>query len=288
MNLAGMSGPNTIPVNTGVGNVAGEINPQEYGLNRYYREGVELTEYRFSGGTVLHEHEHARASLNLIIFGGLVEYAANAKYTFEALTCSFYPADHCHSVKIGAAGARGFHIELDEWWLDRVSECVDLPNMVTDSNGGDLAWLLTRLYWEYRHRDPLTPMAVEGLLLESLAVIAKTKMKYRLRPPAWLDTAVKLIHAQYKKNLTIDGVAQEIGVHPVHLSRVFRQCMGVGPCDYLRRLRVQYACREMASKKTRLIDIANEAGFADQSHFTRTFKQITGITPRVFQTAVNA
>jgi AraC family transcriptional regulator len=74
-----------------------------------------------------------------------------------------------------------------------------------------------------------------------------------------------------------------VGVHPAHLARVFRQQYGCTLGDYVRRLRVEFACRRMTTGDTPLVEIALAAGFADQSHFTKTFKSLVGITPAEFQ-----
>ena len=60
----------------------------------------------------------------------------------------------------------------------------------------------------------------------------------------------------------------------------------MGPAEYVRRLRVHFACSELLRKNARLIDLAAEAGFADQSHFTRSFKLVTGMTPCAFRRQV--
>jgi AraC family transcriptional regulator len=56
----------------------------------------------------------------------------------------------------------------------------------------------------------------------------------------------------------------------------------------LHRLRVQFACRQLARKGTNLAAVAAAAGFADQSHFTRVFKQFTGMTPGAFRAVLTS
>jgi len=60
--------------------------------------------------------------------------------------------------------------------------------------------------------------------------------------------------------------------------RSFRKATGLPPHAYLRQLRVERA-RELLFRRMPLAEVALAAGFADQAHFTRTFKQITGTTP---------
>jgi AraC family transcriptional regulator len=77
----------------------------------------------------------------------------------------------------------------------------------------------------------------------------------------------------------LQQVATEAGVHPAHLARVFRRHHRCTIGSYLRRLRLDAACRQLVSGERPLADIALAAGFADQSHFSRLFRAATGVTP---------
>jgi AraC family transcriptional regulator len=72
-------------------------------------------------------------------------------------------------------------------------------------------------------------------------------------------------------------------VHAAHLARVFRKFKGCTIGDYVRGLRVQHACRRISGSDDSLADIALAAGFSDQSHLSRTFKQHTGMLPSQFR-----
>ena len=86
--------------------------------------------------------------------------------------------------------------------------------------------------------------------------------------------------------LSLTGLARTVGVHPVHLARSFRHVHACSVGEYLRRMRVGFAERELASSDAPLSDVALRAGFCDQSHFSRTFKRLTGSTPAVWRSAV--
>ena len=98
-------------------------------------------------------------------------------------------------------------------------------------------------------------------------------------PPRRLQRARDYIRAHFAERLALETVAGEVGVHPAHLAREFRRTYGCSIGQAVRRLRVDAACRALSTSNLSLASIAAAAGFADQSHFTRVFRSLTGITP---------
>jgi len=120
-----------------------------------------------------------------------------------------------------------------------------------------------------------------------LALVGRMKDVKESSGPAWLKRAVDLLNEEFRSNLKIGDIANEVGVHPFHLSRVFRNVHRQTIGEYVQKLRVTYACKQLALPDTDLATVALASGFADQSHFTRVFKSVTGVTPGIFrQTAL--
>ena len=138
--------------------------------------------------------------------------------------------------------------------------------------------------------DSVAPFAVEGLVLELLALAARLRdagaIGAERRSPRWLSQARALLHDQYRDQLRLAEVADAVGVHPVHLARVFRLKYGTPVGTYVRGLRLSWAAGRLASSEDTIAQIASEAGFFDQSHFTRTFRRHFGLTPQVYRRAV--
>ncbi len=78
-------------------------------------------------------------------------------------------------------------------------------------------------------------------------------------------------------------IAHAAGVHPVHLSREFRRYFDVTVGEYMRKLRTDHAAHLLAASAMPLAEIADVCGFADQSHFSSTFKRTVGMTPARFR-----
>jgi len=105
------------------------------------------------------------------------------------------------------------------------------------------------------------------------------------KPPRWLAQALELLREQFSEHLTIAYLARSVGVHPVHLAREFRKFYRCTIGEYIRQLRIEYACRKLSISDASLAAIASGAGFSDQSHFSRTFKRLVDMTPAQYRAA---
>ena len=108
---------------------------------------------------------------------------------------------------------------------------------------------------------------------------------YDEREPGWLRRVIACLDETFCERLDLATLAGSVGVHPSHLARTFRRFRGKTVGDYVKGLRVQRACREVL-RGTALPQIAQDAGFADQSHLTRAFKLVTGTTPAEYRRIV--
>jgi AraC-like DNA-binding protein len=86
------------------------------------------------------------------------------------------------------------------------------------------------------------------------------------------------LEAHYGERVTIDDLARIAGVTPRHMIRSFRKATGLPPHAWLRQLRIRKA-RHLLETGLAPAEAAFATGFADQPHFSKAFKQLTGTTP---------
>jgi AraC family transcriptional regulator len=143
---------------------------------------------------------------------------------------------------------------------------------------------LLRLYREYKDLDEASPLTIEGLALEMLAEISSYRAKRTdRRPPQWLKQIKDYLHAHFSESPDLPTLSAIADVHPGHLVREFRKFYRCTIGEYIRRLRIEQACREMSLPDSSLAQIALSAGFSDQSHFSRIFKRQMGISPAEYR-----
>ena len=152
---------------------------------------------------------------------------------------------------------------------------------------GPMVQLAMRLYGEFRDRDALAPLAMEGLMLELLAAAGRCPVTSAdPRPARWLRQARDLVQDRFAENLSLRDIALAVGVHPAHLARSFRQQYHCTIGDFVRNLRMEQARHQLTTTDSPLCDIALAVGYSDQSHFTTAFKRHTGLTPSQFRKIV--
>ena len=125
--------------------------------------------------------------------------------------------------------------------------------------------------------------------MEMFATVSRNQSNLPTRQPQrWLVHAVEFLRESFTEHLTLTQVASVVGVHPVYLAREFRRFHRCTVGEYVRRLRVERACRQLSSSNESLAMIAAGAGFSDQSHLSRTFKRLIGMTPAQYRANFDA
>jgi AraC family transcriptional regulator len=253
-------------------------------LTRLEVAGFTFAESVYAPNLEIPVHTHVNSFLYFVIEGGYTEVCGRETRSGGASALVFHPAGEPHANRWLDAGGRVLHMEISRDRAAAIREygvCLERP---ADVRGGVAPWLAGRLVNEYRRPDGASPLAMEGMVLEILAELARHPLAAAERtPPRWLCLTRDLIHDRFAEKLTLGEMAEAVGVHPVHLARAFRRQHGCTPAEYLRRLRIEFACRQLASSDIPLVQVALAAGFPDQSHFTKSFRRQMGMTPGEFR-----
>lgn len=102
------------------------------------------------------------------------------------------------------------------------------------------------------------------------------------KEPQAVQRVREYLAAHYPENISLDTIAQVANLSPFYLIRTFRKCVGLPPHEYLTQIRVSRA-KILLLQGYAIAQVAQDTGFADQSHLTRHFKRIVGVTPGQYQ-----
>lgn len=96
-------------------------------------------------------------------------------------------------------------------------------------------------------------------------------------------TAAKYIAEHYNQQITLDSVADMVGLSPSYFSRKFRQTTGMGMKEYLSYVRLKNASMELLSTRHTVTEVAINCGFNDSNYFKDAFKKMYGLSPRTYR-----
>jgi AraC family transcriptional regulator len=257
--------------------------------------GLVLAEVEYEPGLRVPRHIHAHARLVLVLSGSVTEIRGDeGAATFTPSTLLFRRADEPHAYVIGPSGATCLVVDIEPAWLARVRDEAPVLAKSAAFRGGLAVHLAHRLHGEFRLRDEVSRLVIQSLALGVMAEMSRRVTRLRASGasagqarlvPMWLRQARALIEMHFAQQLPLTTVAERVGVHPVHLARTFRRCYRTTFGGYVRQLRIEFARRELAGSAS-LSAIASAAGFCDQSHFSRSFKQYTGMTPAEYRVSL--
>jgi AraC family transcriptional regulator len=94
-----------------------------------------------------------------------------------------------------------------------------------------------------------------------------------------LARVVDYIDANLTTRLSYADLAAVAGISPSHLKALFKRSLGVSVHQYVIRRRVDFAVRLLSQRGARVCDVAQQAGFSDQSHMARFMRRVIGTTP---------
>ncbi|MCO6512226.1 MAG: helix-turn-helix transcriptional regulator [Aridibacter famidurans] len=242
--------------------------------------GFVCTETNYLPKQAIGNHSHNTAGLVAALKGSFTERLGTRQIVCEPLSLLYRSPGDVHSDLFGDSGGRCLTIEIPRVRIEEIINHVPDTTVLLNDAPTSLGPAALRLYREFRDEDRVSPLALEALILELIAGFSRRFLKKRTgKDERTAMRAREFIYDRWIDGLTLTGIAEEVGVHPSHLARVFREEFGVTIGKYIRTLRVRASAEQLSTTETPLARIAADCGFSDQSHFCREFKRATGLTP---------
>jgi len=224
-------------------------------------------------------HYHINPIISFVLEGNSVERIGRHTKPRSAGDSRFYRAGELHQVKIKRFPSRNINFELETHFLTKyeISENMIASAMERNVNAKPL---FLRMYRELLITDMFTSPSIRILILN---LIGEDRQFLPCRKPKWTEMLYELLNDRWSENLTLRDLSSTIKVHPITISKYFTKYFSCTLGAYMRRLRISKSISLIKTSNLSLTAIASECGFADQSHFTRNFKELTGHLPRDFK-----
>ncbi len=229
----------------------------------------------------VHLHTHDDAHVILVLSGLYISTARGAADFVRTPALIFNPPGTTHRDRFANGLGTFVGVSLRSATFRKSQDVLRLPTHAVQLRSREGLTAAFRIAREIR--DSRDTVVMESMAWELLTAAADPRCRTG-GPPSWALGAYEAIMDRATEAcLDVGDVAAQIGVHPVHLARVFRAAWGCSPGELLRWRRVDRAADLLRRSDLSGAQIATQAGFADQSHMTRAFRATFGMSPGVYR-----
>ena len=239
-----------------------------------------LCAFELEPGHESRPHRHGVEAWVLGSAGTLALPAAHGTLTIGPGELAWLADDLEHHERVGPRGARCFLLRPTPELAARLRR---RGSGERKARGPELLELARRLARLARGDDPLEQLEAEGVALTALALGARLAQRRERAPAPWLARVREALEDDPRAAWSHCELAELAGVTPEHLARRFRLTFGCTVAAYRRRRRLEHARRLLRETRASLTAIALATGFADHSHFTRSFRAAFGVTPGAYR-----
>ena len=246
-------------------------------ISRYDGIIADVTSYSESEVTDF-VHYHENPHLSFILEGGNLEKRRSAEFERLPGQVMFFYSGEVHQSITKLFPARNINLEIESSFLrDNLITEADVSSTI--KRNPTAAFTMLRVYKELSADDEFSRSSINMLLLN----LIYSSPRNNPGEPVWIKSVYELLNDRWSEKLTLRDLAQVAGVHPVTISKYFPKYFSCTLGEYLRKLKVERSLYLIKTSTLSLTGIAYECGFSDQSHFTRTFKQLTGFLPNFYK-----
>ncbi len=217
-------------------------------------------------------HQHAEQHEFVLVLGGSLQtQMAGKTWIAQPGTAVLHPAGLDHQECV--VGGRPLSTLFLGWQAQAQEPLLDLPLHITDAHGRlamAMRWLVD--VCAHGNGERAGYGIIEGILFELRRLAARPE-----------DELVAAVHRHARSRLSeplrLGDLARAADLSRHHFSRRFQHSAGCTPMAYLRSMRIQRAHHLLVTTELPLLEIARQVGFPDRGHFSRVFRQITGLPP---------
>ncbi len=224
-------------------------------------------------------HYHENPHISFVFQGGGSETRGRYSPKQKLNDIFFYHAGEKHRWISPELVSKSANIEIGRDFVRKfeVSES-NIGKAITDNP--DAKFLILKMQQEMLINDFDSFATIQTLLLE---LVSYSRTLCEGAVPEWVHILSDLLNDKWNESVTLRELSLAAEVHPVTISKYFRKYFSCTLGEYLRKLKIDKSIPLIKNSEVSLTEIAFHCGFADQSHFIRNFKQMTGFLPKEFR-----
>jgi AraC family transcriptional regulator len=228
-------------------------------------------------------HYHECAYFTLLLSGRLIEGNKKGINKYVSGTVLFHNWQDAHYNEKPDGFASGFHVEIDSNWFSRHMPPGKIACGSFEVMNPNIRIQLYQLLKELKNQDNLCGLSVESTLLKMVMSLSTGGIYVTGSKPAWVEKIRQILNDELSNAFSLSVLSEQLGIHPIHISRDFSRYFNCNLGEYIRKLRVLKAFALMGQEKLSLGEIAFKCGFADQSHLVRCCKDYISFSPAKFR-----
>ena len=239
-------------------------------------KGALVSNTLYSNNYIPHWHYHENMNMCLVFANSKSETSRDANYSTNKGGLFFYHSGQRHRNTVYENNSKSINVEFPLDYLNTIELKVeDVEKSIYQCI--NIKSIFLRLYQELQQspKQELLPN-IEFLLLELLSANTNSSKN----PPLWIIQLKEYMHDNWNKPYDVDCLSSVLKVHPVSISKYFRRYFHCTFSEYRRKIKVEKSIGLIRKNDISLTEVAYECGFADQSHFIRSFKKCTGFLPK--------
>ena len=260
------------------------LEKEAYSRNAFDRlraEGVFAGAKTFrkqAAAATLHYHENSH--VNFVLQGGVLDKRRSWETERVPGELMFFHAGEPHETIIESFPTKSIDLIIEHEFLqDNLATEAAIYSAV--ERNPQAKFIMLKIYKELISEDGFSDSSIKMLLLN--LIHANSKIESANPSPGWIKKVAELTRDKWNESLTLKDLSEAAGVHPITVSKHFPRYFSCTFGEYMRRLKIEKSLYFLKVSSFSLTEIAAECGFSDQSHFIRTFKQLTGFLPNNYK-----
>lgn len=243
-------------------------------------QGIAVVETEYKSKVYEGWHSHNNAHITLFLKGGTAEKRKNSSSLVRPGSLLFYHSDELHLNQDTLFPSKNINIEIEE---DTLKELQITEAIIEKSvkNTTLTKFLILKIFKECQIADTFSSDTI-NMLFAQLSNSTTHLEKFE-KSPFWIKNLKELLNDCWNENPNLQDLAKILNLNPITISKHFPKYFGCTLGEYMRRIKINHSLSLIQSSETTLTEISFQCGFADQSHFIRTFKNQTGFLPKQFQ-----